>query len=964
MLLWLVIVVAVFGFEIQGSTQDIFVAKRALDFHHYLNRYAHLETSDYRMVIPAGTCSYASAGVSHWEDPTGTYNNALYTGEDDTVEWRVYVEEDGLYNIAVTYYPVPGRRSSIQREIYINGELPYEEAGFIEFHRVWGDGGLVQVDNQGNEIRPSQVEIPEWRTVLVADSMGTYSIPLSFYLKRGWNTIALVSRREPVVIGQLEILSLTEHPSYAEVEADYKALGFSPTSDILIKIQGEDAVRRSSPSLFPLNDRSDPLVEPYHHTLIRLNTIGGERWSRPGDWIEWEFEVPESGLYQIAIKAKQHVKRGSYSSRRLLIDGRVPFKEGEAVQFPYSSRYEMMLFGDEETGTPYLVYLEKGKHTLRLENVLGELAEIVRATQESLYELNTVYRRIVMITSANPDPMRDYRLEERIPGLISALERQSRIIGEIAEDLKAIIGESGAQVAVLEQLSRSLWLMADRPFTIPRRLAAFRDNAGALGTWILETREQPLQIDYIVIASPNVELPKTKPHVGQVMLHELRAFLSSFVYDYTLVGNVYSAEDFQVEPLRVWIGSGRDQAQILKLMIEDTFTPETGIPVNLELINIGILLPATLAGRGPDVALGVQDTQPMDFALRGAAVDLTQFPDFPEVAERFHPSALVPYSFGGSVYGLPETQTFSMLFYRKDILEELGLEVPQTWDDVIKIIPDLNKDHMDFGLPYSGIAQASSGAIGEGSATVSVLAHGGVSTFLTLLFQRGEDLYLGDGIATNLESEAAVQAFTQWTELYELYDLPLWYDAANRFRMGEMPILVQDFGFYNFLQVFAPELRGEWDFTLIPGTERDGIIDRSVPVSGPACMILSAARNKEHAWEFVKWWTSTETQVRFGQELESILGPAARYASANLEAVSQLPWTVEEYQLLEEQRSWAKGVPNVPGAYMVGRHLDNAFRRVIYYNEPARDTLLDYNRVINEEITVKREEFDLEVLAP
>ena len=112
----------------------------------------------------------------------------------------------------------------------------------------------------------------------------------------------------------------------------------------------------------------------------------------------------------------------------------------------------------------------------------------------------------------------------------------------------------------------------------------------------------------------------------------------------------------------------------------------------------------------------------------------------------------------------------------------------------------------------------------------------------------------------------------------------------------------------------------------------------------------------------MKWWTSTETQVRFGQELESILGPAP-YTS-NLEAVSQLPWTVEEYQLLEEQRSWAKGVPNVPGAYMVGRHLDNAFRRVIYYNEPARDTLLDYNRVINEEITVKREEFDLEVLAP
>ena len=48
---------------------------------------------------------------------------------------------------------------------------------------------------------------------------------------------------------------------------------------------------------------------------------------------------------------------------------------------------------------------------------------------------------------------------------------------------------------------------------------------------------------------------------------------------------------------------------------------------------------------------------------------------------------------------------------------------------------------------------------------------------------------------------------------------------------GEMPILVQDFGFYNFLQVFAPELRGD-GFHLIPGTERDGIIDRSVPYRG------------------------------------------------------------------------------------------------------------------------------------
>lgn len=940
---------------------DPFGVHRERDFYRYLTLYPDEGQMEETITILGLDYLEAGPGVRYWPDPE--HPDAIFTDEDDFVEWDVYITHPGLYNIRISYYPVEGRRSTIQREILINGERPYAEAGYLEFHRVWGDAGPAKVDNQGNMIRSTQVEKPAWRQVLLTDSMGTYPQPLSFYFKQGWNTIRLVSRREPMVIGELEIVPIAHQPQYEEVYETYLENQIPVTSGIAVKIQGEDASQRSSPSLFPIFDRSDPTVEPYHHTLIRLNTIGGERWSRPGDWIRWAFEVPESGLYKIAIKAKQNIRRGSYSARKLIVNGSVPFTEAAAVQFPYSTRYEMTVLGERTHGEPFLFYLEEGKNTIYLENVLGELSDILRTTQDSLYELNTIYRRIVMITSANPDPMRDYQLQERIPGLINNLRIQSEIIGDLAQRLEEITGQSGAQVAILEQLSRSLWIMAERPETIPRRLAAFRDNAGALGTWILETREQPLQIDYIMVASPDVELPEALPTAGEVLLHEARSFAASFTHDYTLIGDVYEeGKKGQRQPLKVWMGSGRDQAQILKLMIEDTFTPNTGIPVNLELINMGVLLPATLAGRGPDVALGVQDTQPMDFALRGAAVDLTQFSDFHEIAQRFHDSALVPYSFRDSVYALPETQTFPMLFYRKDILNELGIEIPQTWDDVIRLIPDLKKDHMDFGLPYSGVAQAASGAIGEGSATVSVISHGGVSTYLTLLYQQGEELYKEDGIATNLDSEAAIDAFTRWTELYELYDLPLWYDAANRFRMGEMPILVSDFGLYNFLSVFAPELRGEWDFTLVPGTRRkDGTIDRSVPVGGPGAMILDAAQNKEDAWEFLKWWTSTETQVRFGRELESLMGPAARYASANLEAVRELPWTVEEYDLLEEQRSWVKGVPNVPGAYMVGRHLDNAFRRVIYYNEPARDTLLDYNRVMNEEITIKRMEFGLEV---
>ena len=47
----------------------------------------------------------------------------------------------------------------------------------------------------------------------------------------------------------------------------------------------------------------------------------------------------------------------------------------------------------------------------------------------------------------------------------------------------------------------------------------------------------------------------------------------------------------------------------------------------------------------PDVALGIESSAPINFAMRNAALDLTQFDDFEEVAQRFHKSALVPFTF-------------------------------------------------------------------------------------------------------------------------------------------------------------------------------------------------------------------------------------------------------------------------------------------------------------------------------
>lgn len=934
-------------------------AAEGLDYAEYLKLYQDVPTPERELIIQAADYQKAAGPRKISRAWPNLAPWVLVTGELGYVEWEFEMEEAGLYNIEIEYYPTAGRRIAIERAILINGELPFQEAEYLSFPRIWGDREeTVRRDRAGNEIRSPQVEKPFWRQVFLSDSLGYYAEPFQFYFKKGKNRLRLAAQAEPLSISRLRICQAQSPPNYSELLSRYEASGYEETSGITVKIQGQEAVYRSEPILFPVFDQGDPTVEPYHPAQIRLNSIGGHRWSQAGQFITWEFEVPESGLYQIAIKAKQDQRRGALSNRRIYINGQVPLKELEAVSFPFSQFYNLEPLGGRE---PYLFYLEEGKNELTLEVVLGDLAEWIRLTRQSLYELTSLYREIIMITSATPDPLRDYDLENRIPQLFTRLAGQELVFRQMQEFFQTYTGQRGGHTELLNRIAHMLGRMVDKPHTIPKLLGEFRDNIGALGAWISETEGQPLQIDYILVTSPGQKMPKASPTFVDTLKHEAKAFIASFFHDYTSVGFTEAAEAGKGEKIKVWLGLGRDQGQILKEMIEDTFTPETGIAVELELINEmnSLLIPAIIAGTAPDVAIGAAD---MELAFRGALLDLTRFPDFNEISQRFKKSALLPFRFRDQVYALPESQGFPMLFYRQDVLSDLGVAVPQTWDDVFDVIPILQRNNLDFGLEAS------------------------VGSYTTFLYQLGVPLYKEDAIETNLDSEAAVASLRKLTDLFTLYGLPLAYDVANRFRLGEMPLVITSYGLYNTLQVFAPELRGQWGFAPIPGTVMaDGTINRAAPVGSttmagggtaslnqsqamtaavPAgttgAVIMAGSLQPEKSWEFLKWWTREDTQARFGRELESLMGSAARYATANIEAMAQLPWRPAEREALMEQWAWVEGVPPVLGGYYVTRQFDWLFRAVVLQNEPLRESILEYDLAANKEIERKRLEFGLE----
>jgi ABC-type glycerol-3-phosphate transport system substrate-binding protein len=208
--------------------------------------------------------------------------------------------------------------------------------------------------------------------------------------------------------------------------------------------------------------------------------------------------------------------------------------------------------------------------------------------------------------------------------------------------------------------------------------------------------------------------------------------------------------------------------------------------------------------------------------------------------------------------------------------------------------------------------------------------------------------------------EPARDAFIKFTQFYADYKFIMNASFINRFRTGEMPIGISYYTEYNSLSVFAPEIRGLWGFAPIPGTMTDGVLNNTTTSNVSSAVILKSTKHSEAAWKYLKWWTSKETQVRYGRELEAILGAAARYPTANIEALAQLPWPTSDYKILDEQRRNSCGVPVVVGSYIVGRYIDNAFRAVLNDKANPNDSLYTNVLKINKELERKRKEFGLE----
>lgn len=856
------------------------------------------------------------------------------------ITFVVEIPETGYYDLGFSYKALS--RDTIIFSAAVDGAVPFAEAEKFTLYGIYvnENGDLYREDGSGNQFAPKQVPDEEFYFDTVKDITKWSVDDYLFYLTAGKHTFTLMPKKGGFAVESVRLSMPSSAPKYT-APSD-KSLYYKGDR---IEIQGESAIRKTSYWLSAKSDNSSVDVTPNSTTKILANYIGGGNWKTPGETIVWETPELKEGYYKIGFSYRQSAVLGAKVYRSLKIDGETPFKELNAVGFGYSYNWQQMFFSDK-SGAPYLIYIPSdGVHTISLEVVPGEVEAVRNALKKAVADLGDLYVDITMITGETVDVYRDYNLFEQISDMQKRLKSIYFTLNNASTELKTITGEkSGSYISIINNMMQICKLMFQNRYTAHRYKSEYYSKYTSLASVLYEMSSMPLDLDRIVLCSPFEEEPFELSGFFGGVGFSAKKFFMSFMQDY----NTVSADSNAGNSITIWVNWGRDQAQVLNELIKTEFTGKEGISVNLQLVNASVVQ-AILSGKGPDCLIQHSRSEPVNLAMRGILYDLKKFDDCDKVLKNFHDGAEIPYYYKDGLYGLPDTQQFYMLFYRKDILKQMDVGIPETWSEFEETVKLLARHNLNVWLPNNTATSVAQANIGIGS----------INLFPSLLLQRGLDVYTEGGRSTNLTHPDVVSVFSDWADMYTSLKLPRTMDFYNRFRTGTCPLGVSNYTLYTMLKAAAPEIDGLWDVALVPGTEReDGTVDHTTSGGGTACSIMKSSKNPENTWKFLRWWVSEETQLAFSNEVESILGPTGRVSVSNVEAFKRMEWDDDMKDIVFDSLENTGEIAEYPGSYYVSRSVYQAFWNVVENNQNPKDTLLNFADEANREIARKWKQYE------
>lgn len=865
------------------------------------------------------------------------YTSAVQIGERGSAELELDVAADGIYYMCFDYLADSDTILPVEAQFMIDGDFPFYEMRQQVLESQWSTPQQKSYDSYGNEVVGIPDKVYEWQNKYIMDSTYRYSGPLGIELTKGRHTVTVTLKEGTLLLGDFK---LTAKPQVEAYTGSEKAAG-----DGFIEIQAEDFTYRNASSIHATCEY-DPNLYPYQAGNRIMNTVDSTSFSEGGQQISYQFTVEKEGNYYLAFHYSQSDKSDFPVFMNIRIDGELPNTEFENCAFAYKKDYNLYTLLDSE-GNKISVPLSAGEHTISMQISMEPLRNALETIEQIMGKVNDLSLEVTKVAGTNKDKYRDFSLESYIPGIGDTLIQWADELAAVMEEARTYNPDKKkiaafSSISIAENQLRSL---AKKPDELIYRIDELATSTSSVNQHLanlidsLNGNDFSLDSIYLYQEDAAKQLPRHKNVFVKAGLGIVR-FCTSFGKQ------AYSSSNTNPKHLQVSVNRSRQHLEIMQQMITEEFTPQTGIEVDLSLMpDQTKLVLANASGDSPDVATGVNYSIPFELGIRGALKDLTQFDDFAEVAGRYTEGLLMPYVIDDSVYAIPETMNFQVLFYRKDILDKLGLEVPDTLEDVEAMLPDLQMRGLNFYYPTARTV--------------------GMKTFLDttpIIFQSGGRLYDTYVEDVTITSEEVVEGFTTLTNLFTIYNLPK--DVPNfyqHFRNGDYPIGISDFGTYNLISNAAPEIDGSWGVALIPGVkDENGEVMRYSSAGAESTFLFnSTPEREEQAWEFVKWWSGAQVQAEFGQRLQITYGDEYYWNTANCEAFAQLPWDSDDKEVISEQLTWTMEAPRALASYMVERELSDAYNLVVLGAKSAnvREALDDAQKNIKRETLRKLEEF-------
>ena len=859
--------------------------------------------------------------------------DAFISNINHQVSYKVNVTEADNYSIYISNHLLGNGFKDSEFTVSIDGSVKLERGKIRALLK--NESEEFKIDSYGNEICPSQQTIVEWAEQGLYDYQYISPLPYAFNFGIGEHTITLNQiAGEEIALSNIILHKMVAIPSYESYSSSYKSKGVGARLD---DIQGEHFSYKNDTSPIPSNS-ADINVYPYKTMEAKLNVLSN--FSLSNQIISYKFNAPQDGNYIINLNANvnnsNHVTFAS-----IFVDGQIPF--GEMLHYPFAPTrgYEELVLKNSKEN--YQFYFTGGEHTLSIKIDDSLYKDINTLLNSSIDQLNSIYlslKRIAGTSTGNKewDPDTDFPgIKERITDIYSAINSTLPTIYEIngsKANFQAII--------YLRSALSALKGILDKPRDIPNQYAKFSEGSGSiiqhLANATSDLSTSPLEIDRIIIGNNQSHNIKNKKNGFDSFVEKVKKFFISFTYD-------YSGKTVKDDTLEIWVARSRQYVDLMQELVDNSdFKEQTGYNVKFVILSDESKLILSNAARiSPDGVMGISNWLPYEMGIRDLTVDLTQFEDYGDVINRFSTGAMISLIADEKGLALPETQDFYVMYYRKDICEEYGFELPNTWSEVTGLLPRMQRNGFNFYIPLSTSTSSKS-----------------IMTTAPFIYQYGGNLFSDDGLKTTIDEEDSLQGIKMMTELFTIYGLESQVaNFFNSFRNGSLPIGVSTFDTYVKLTLSAPELTGKWDIALAPGVERDGVINRWQTGSAQSmCLIDKGDKKNQAGWELLKWWSSKDVQSEFAKRLSLQFGKGYIWNSANLEAFKEsIIFTDAEKDTILEQWKYMREIPRVPGWYMLERELSNAWNNIVLNSKNTRATIEDAVDLINKELTRKLKEF-------